>query len=174
MQTITTPTAITAGAGRQPLASILIHTSTSFPVDAADNSVDAPRVHFSKDLPVVRSPVLAQDEMVLTSHKAGRAQTPIRRRVKVAYKEVRIRPPVLKRVWSATFGFFEREERVDCSKEPSVFVCQTPDRPTALRSPPPLRRKRRKVQDEDVSEEMKEEYVAWIKARIVAAKLASI
>jgi hypothetical protein len=174
MQTITTPTAITAGAGRQPLTSILIRTPTSFPVDAADNSVAAPRVHFAKDLQVVRSPVLAQDEMVLTCHMAGQAQTPIRRRVKVAYKEVRIRPPVLKRVWTATFGLFEREEQIDYGNEPSVFVCQTPDRPTALRSPPPLRRKRRKVQDEDVHEDMKAGYAVWIQSRIVAAKLSSI
>ena len=65
------PPAITAGAGRQPLTSILIHTPTSFPVDAADNSVAAPQVHFAKDLQVVRSPMLAQDEMVLTCHMAG-------------------------------------------------------------------------------------------------------
>ena len=175
MQTITTPNAITAGAGRQPLPSILIHTSTSFPVDAADNSVAAPRVHFAKDLQVVRSPVLAQDEMVLTIHMAGRAQTPIRRRVKVACKEVRIRPPVLKRMWTATFGLFEREEQIDFGNEFSDFVCQTPDRSTGLRSPPqaPLR-KRRRVQDEDVSEDMKAEYATWMKARIVAVKLASV
>ena len=174
MQTITTPTAITTGAGRQPLTSILIH--TSLPVDAADSSIAAPRVRFVTDLQVVRSPVLAEDEMMLTCHMAGRAQTPIRRRVKVAYKEVRIRPPVLKRMWTATFGHFEREEQIDYGNEPSVFVCQTPGRPTALRSPPPLRRKRRKVEDdsEDVSEELKAEYAAWIKARIVAAKLASV
>ena len=52
-QTITTPTAITAGAGRQPPTSILFYTPTSFPVDAADNSVAAPRVHFAKDLQVL-------------------------------------------------------------------------------------------------------------------------
>ena len=169
MQTITNPTAIAAGAGRQSLTSILIRTPTSFPVDAADNSVVAPRVHFAKDLQV-----LVQDEMVLTCHMAGQAQTPIRRRVKVAYKEVRIRPPVLKRVWTATFGLFEREEQIDCGNEPTVFVCQTPDRPTALRSPPPLRRKRRKVQEEDVHEDMKAGYGVWIQSRIVAAKLSSI
>ena len=114
--------------------------------------------------------------MVLTCHMACRAQTPIRRRVKVACKEARIRPPMLKRVWTATFCLFEREELIDCGNESTVFVCQTPDRSTALRSPPPLRRKRRKVENdsEDVSEELKEEYAAWIKARIVAAKLASV
>ena len=159
-QTITTPTAITAGAGRQPPTSILFYTPTSFPVDAADNSVAAPRVHFAKDLQVVRSPVLAQHEMVLTCHMAGQAQTPIRRRVKVAHKEVRIRPPVLRRVWTATFGLFEREQ-IDCGNEPSASVSQTPDRPTALRSPPPLIRKRRKVKDEDVHEGMKTGYAAW-------------
>ena len=174
MHTITTNTTITPGAGRQLLTPILIRTPTSFPIDAADNSVAAPRVRFAKDPPVVRSPVLKEDEMVLTVHMAGRAQTPIRRRIKVAHKEVRIRPPVLKRIWTATFGAFEREE-ADCSGNvPFVFVCQTPDRTTALRSPPPLRRKGRKDQDEDISEEMKEEYAMWINARIVAAKLATV
>ena len=62
------------------------------------------------------------------------------------YKEVRIRPPVLKRVWTMTFCLFEREE-IDCCNESSVFVGQTP-------------------------EEMKALCAAWIKARIVAAKLA--
>ena len=174
MQTITTPTAVAAGAGRQPLISILIRPSTSFPVDAADHSVVTPRVHFAKDPQVVRSPVLAEDEMMLTTHMAGRAQTPIRRRVKVACKVVRIRPPVLKRMWTATFGLFEREEQIDFGIESSVVFRQTPDRPTALRSPPPLHRKGRKAQEEDVSEEIKEDYATWMKARIVAVKLASV
>ena len=107
MHTITAPNAITAGAGCQPLTPILIHTSTSFPIDAADNSIATPHIHFAMDLPVIRSPVLTQDEMVLTMHMAGCTQTPICRCVKVAYKEVCICPPVLRRFWTATFGLFE-------------------------------------------------------------------
>lgn len=167
MHAITTPTAITPGAGRHP-SSILIRTPTTI----SNNSVAPPRVRFAKDLPVARSPVLDEDQMVVTIPMAGRAQTPIRRRIKVAYKEVRIRPSALKRVWSATFGRFEREEKVNFGADnSSVFVCQTPDRLTVLRSPPPVRRN---VQEEDVSEEMKEEFAAWVNARIVTARLNSL
>ncbi len=117
--------------------------------------------------------MLDEDQLVVTIPMAGRVQTPIRRRIKVSYKEVSIRPSVLKRVWSATFGRFEREEKADFGgDDSSVFVCQTPDRLTVLRSPPPLRT--RKVQDDDVVfEEMKEEFAAWVNARIVAARLSS-
>ena len=38
------------------------------------------------------------------------------------------------------------------------------------RSPPPLRHNRRVVKVDDVTEETKEEYGAWLKARIVSAK----
>ena len=127
-----------AGAGRRP------HTP---PVHMADTFVDAARVRFAKDMPVARSPVLIQDEdqNMVTIHKAGEAQTPIRRRVKAVTKPDYV---------DGTF----------------VFVRHTPRRPTTLRSPPPVRQRRRVVEDEDVSEEEKEEFAAWLKARVVAAK----
>ena len=127
-----------AGAGRRH------HTS---PVDMADVPVDPVRVRFGKDLSVARSPVLIQDEnrKMVTIHKAGQAQTPIRRRVKTIA------------VADGEDGSF-------------VFVRRTPKRPTALRNPPPVMHKRRVVEDEDVSEELKEEFAAWLSARVVAAK----
>ncbi|KAF8716331.1 hypothetical protein AX14_012418 [Amanita brunnescens Koide BX004] len=103
-------------AGRQPHRSIPIRSTDASHICPADNFVDSVTVRFADDMPVARSPVLDQD--MITIHKAGQAQTPIRR-------------------------------------------------PTALRSPPPLRRV---VEDDDVTEEMKEEFGAWLKARIVAAK----
>ena len=98
-------------------------------------------------MPVARSPVLDQDEdhRMVTIPVAGQAQTPIRRRVKVVHKS-------------------------DYENGSFVFVRRTPNRPTTLKSPPPLRQKRRVVEEENVTEEMKEEYGAWLKARIVAAK----
>ena len=131
-------------AGRQPLASILI-TDTPH-IRPADNFVDPFAVRFAEDMPVARSPVLDQDEdhRMVTIPVAGQAQTPIRRRVKVVHK-------------------------TDYENGSFVFVRRTPNRPTTLRSPPPLRQKRRVV-EENVTEEMKEEYGAWLKARIVAAK----
>ena len=127
-----------AGAGRRPHAPS---------VNMADTFVDAVRVRFAKDMPVATSPVLIQDEdqKMVTIHKAGQAQTPIRRRVKAVTKP-------------------------DCEDGTFVFVRHTPRRPTALRSPPPLRRKRGVVEDEDVSEEVKEEFAAWLVARVLAAK----
>ena len=82
---------------------------------------------------------------MVTIPVAGQAQTPIRRRVKVVHK-------------------------TDYENGSFVFVRRTPNRPTTLKSPPPLRQKRRVVEEENVTEEMKEEYGAWLKARIVAAK----
>ena len=116
-------------------------------VNMADAFVDAVRVRFAKDMPVTRSPVLIQDEdqKMVTIPKAGLARTPIRRRVKAVTMP-------------------------DCEDGSFVFVRHTPRRPTTLRSPPPLRHKRRVVEDEDVSEEVKEEFAAWLKARVVAAK----
>src|SRR6266576_1802962 len=118
------------------------------PVDMADVFVDPVRVRFEKDLPVARSPVLIQDEdqRMVTIHKAGQAQTPIRRRVKTTT------------VADGEDGSF-------------VFVRRTPKRPMVLRSPPLVMHKRRVVEDEDeVSEEMKEEFAAWLSARVIAAK----
>ena len=131
-------------AGRQPLASILIRSTDTSHICSADNFVDPVAVRFAEDMPVARSPVLGQDEdHMMTIPKAGQAQTPIRRRVKVAHK-------------------------TDYENGTFVFVRRTPNRPTALRSPPPLRRV--VEDDDDVTEEMKEEFGAWLKARIVAAK----
>ena len=127
-------------AGRQPHRSIPIRSTDASHICPADNFVDSVTVRFADDMPVARSPVLDQD--MITIHKAGQAQTPIRRRVKVVHK-------------------------TDYENDTFVFVRRTPDRPTALRSPPPLRRV---VEDDDVTEEMKEEFGAWLKARIVAAK----
>jgi hypothetical protein len=75
----------------------------------------------------------------------SQAQTPIRRRVKVVQK-------------------------TDYENRSFVFVRRTPNRPTAMRSPPPIWHKRRVVEDDDVTEEMKEEYGSCLNARIVAAK----
>ncbi len=114
----------------------------------ADVFVDPVHVRFEKDLPVARSPVLIQDEnrKMVTIHKAGQAQTPIRRRVKTTT------------VADGEDGSF-------------VFVRRTPKRPMVLRSPPLVMHKRRVVEDEDeVSEEMKEEFAAWLSARVIAAK----
>jgi len=113
----------------------------------ADAFVETVHVRFAKDIPVARSPVLIQDEdqKMVTIPKAGQAQTPIRRRVKAVTMP-------------------------DCEDGSFVFVRHTPRRPKTLRSPPPLRHKRRDVEDEDVSEEVKEEFAAWLKARVVAAK----
>ena len=63
---------------------------------------------------------------------------------------------------SAALGLFEREnsEKIKYVNESWLFVCQTSDRPTALRSPPLLLRKGRKVRDEDVAEDVKQEYAA--------------
>ena len=134
-------------AGRQPLASIFIRSTDTLHIRPADNFVDPFAVHFAEGTPVARSPVLDQDEdyRMVTIPMAGQAQTPIRRRVKVVQK-------------------------TDYENGSFVFVRRTPNRPTALRSPPPIWRKRRVAEDDDVTEEMKEEYGAWLKARIVAAK----
>jgi hypothetical protein len=134
-------------AGRQPLASILIRSTDTPHIRPADNFVDPFAVHFGEDMPVARSSVLDQDEdyRMITTPMAGQAQTPIRRRVKVIQK-------------------------TDYENGSFVFVRRTPNRPVALRSPPPIWHKRRVVEDDDVTEDMKEEYGAWLKARIVAAK----
>jgi hypothetical protein len=134
-------------AGRQPLASILIRSTDTPHIRPADNFVDPFAVHFGEDMPVARSSVLDQDEdyRMITIPMAGQAQTPIRRRVKVIQK-------------------------TDYENGSFVFVRRTPNRPTALRSPPPIWHKRGVVEDDDVTEDMKEEYGAWLKARIVAAK----
>ena len=136
-------------AGRQPLAPILIHSTDTPPIRPADKFVDPLAVRFAENMPVARSPVLDQDkdQRMITIPMAGQAQTPVRRRVKVANK---------------TDSDYENKF--------FVFARRTPDRPTALRSSPPLRRKRKVVEDDDITEEMKEEYGAWLKARIVAAK----
>ena len=60
--------------------------------------------------------------------------------------------------------------RTDYELGSFIFVRRTPDRPTALRNPPSLQHKRRVVEQDDVTEEMREEFKAWMKARIVAAK----
>ena len=134
-------------ADRQPLASIIIRSTDTPHIRSADNFVDPYTVRFAEDTSVARSPVLDQDEdhRMVTVPMAGQAQTPIRRRVKVVQKT------------GYENGSF-------------VFVRRTPNRPTTLRSPSPLRHKRRVVEDDDVTEEMKEEYGAWLKARIVAVK----
>jgi hypothetical protein len=108
----------------------------------ADNFVDPFTVRFAEDMPVARSPVL---DRMLTIPMAGQAQTTIRRRVKVVHK-------------------------TDYEDGSFVFVRHTPKRPTTLRGPPPIWRKRRVGEEENVTEEMKEEYGMWLKAKIVAAK----
>jgi hypothetical protein len=132
-------------AGRQLLASILA-TDTRH-IRPVDDFIDPFTVRFAGDMPVARSPVLDQDEdhRMVTIPMAGQAQTPIRRRVKVVHK-------------------------TDYEDRSFIFVRRTPNRPTTLRSPPPLRQKRGVVEEENVTEEMKEGYGAWLKARIVAAK----
>ena len=138
-------------AGRQPLASILIRSTDTTPphVSPADHSVDPfNTVRFAEDMPVATPPGLDQDEnyRMATIPMAGPAQTPIRRRVKVV-------------------------QETDYGNGSFVFVRRTPNRPTGLKSPPLLWHKSlRAVEDDDVTEEMKEEYGAWLKARIVAAK----
>ena len=138
-------------AGRQPLASILIRSTDTTPphISPADHSVDPfNTVRFAEDMPVATPPVLDQDEdyRMATIPMAGLAQTPIRRRVKVV-------------------------QETDYRNGSFVFVRRTPNRPTRLTSPPLLWHKSlRAVEDDDVTEEMKEEYGAWLKARIVAAK----
>jgi hypothetical protein len=134
-------------AGRQPLASILIRSTDTPHIRPADNFVDPFAVHFGEDMPVARLSVLDQDEdyRMITIPMAGQAQTPIRRHVKVVQK-------------------------MDYENRSFVFVRRTPNRPTAMRSPPPIWHKRRVVEDNDVTQEMKEEYGAWLNARIVAAK----
>ena len=51
-----------------------------------------------------------------------------------------------------------------------VFVRRTPNRPTALKKPPSVQHKRRVIAEDDVTDEMREEFEAWMKARIVAVK----
>lgn len=102
------------------------------------------------DKPVARSPVLNRDEdkRRITAPRLSQAQTPwIHRRVKAVQKT---------ESENRTFGFVHR----------------TPDRPTALRNPPSVRHKRRVVEEEEdeVTEELREEFAAWMKARIVAVK----
>ena len=106
-----------------------------------DKFVDPLAVRFAEEIPVGRSPVLDQDEdqRMVTIPMPGQVRTPVRRRVKVANK-------------------------TDYENKFFVFVRRTPDRPTALRSPPPLRRKRRVIEVDDVTEEMKAQYGAWLKA----------
>ena len=134
-------------AGRQPLASILIRSTDTPHIRPADIFVDPFAVRFAGDMPVARSSALDQNEdhKMTTVPMAGQAQTPIRRRVRVVQK-------------------------TDYENGSFVFVRRTPNKPTAPRSPPPLWHKRRVVEDDDVTEEMKEEYGAWLKARTVAAK----
>jgi hypothetical protein len=134
-------------AGRQPLASILIRsTDTTTPhIRPADHSVDPFTVRFAEDMPVARPPVLDQDEdyRMATIPMAGQAQTPIHRRVKVVQK-------------------------ADYENGSFIFARRTPKRPTGLRSPPLLWHKSLPIEDDDVTEEMKEEYGAsrgWIRAQ---------
>ena len=127
-------------AGRQPPTR-----STDIPpIRPADRFVGPIAV----DKPVARSPVLYRDEnrRKATVPKLNQAQTPwIHRRVKVVHK-------------------------TDFEDGSFVFVRRTPDRPTALRNPPSLQHKRRVVEEDDVTEEVRKEFEAWMKARIVAVK----
>ena len=97
--------------------------------------------------PVARSPVPNRDENQRTIPKLSQTQTPwIHRRVKVINK-------------------------ADSENGSFGFVHRTPDRPTALRNPPSLHHKRRVVEEEeDVTEEMRKEFEAWMNVRIVAVK----
>jgi hypothetical protein len=65
------------------------------------DSVAPSRVRFAKH---ARSPMLDGDQTAVTIPMAGRARTPIHRHIKVAHKEVSIRPSSLKCVWTAKFG----------------------------------------------------------------------
>ena len=70
----------------------------------------------------------------VTIAKLSQAQTPwIHRRVKVVHQ-------------------------ADYENGSFVFVRRTPDRPTALRNPPSLQHKRRVVEEEDVTEEVRKEF----------------
>ncbi|KAF8625324.1 hypothetical protein AX15_005454 [Amanita polypyramis BW_CC] len=50
------------------------------------------------------------------------------------------------------------------SEESFVIVCSTPERATKMTSPPPVLRK--KVECDEVSDEDKEEYAAWVRKRV--------
>jgi hypothetical protein len=118
-------------------------------------SMDTPSIHpadnfvgpIAVDNPVSRSPVPNRDENQRTIPKLSQTQTPwIHRRVKVINK-------------------------VDSENGSFSFVHRTPDRPTALRDPPSLHHKWRVVrEEEDVTEELRTEFEAWMKVRIVAVK----
>ena len=126
-------------AGRQPLASTL-GTNTRC-ICPADNFVDPFTVRFAEDMPVARLPVLDQDEdHRMVTIPTDQAQTPIRRRVRVVHK-------------------------TDYEDGSSFSFC-TPNRPTTLRGP--LQSKRRVVEMENVTKEMKEKDGTWLK---VAAKV---
>ncbi|KAK2461075.1 hypothetical protein APHAL10511_006922 [Amanita phalloides] len=174
------------GAGRQPLTSILIRPWDIRNFDIADHFTEPLRVHFEKEPPVARSPELRpvnedEEHIMVTIPMAGRCQTPIRRRMRVVYEVVSTHG-VLKRFWNRTklklaslCNFNRRKslasEDVEDDADPFVIVCRTPDRLTRLASPPLLLpRNQRNAEDEEVSEKMREEYGAWARARIDAAR----
>ncbi|KAF8625321.1 hypothetical protein AX15_005451 [Amanita polypyramis BW_CC] len=149
------PSTVGIGAGRY--ASML----KSIPrTGVANKSTGLVRDRFADDMALVGSPVPSQvsmhkQEEIATGPGGDKVHTPIHKRVG-AFSEAmaaKVDKTLQRRRKIATLA----------SGESFVIVCSTPERTTKMTSPPPVLR--RKVECGEVSDEVKEEYAAWVRKR---------
>ncbi|KAF8623817.1 hypothetical protein AX15_006179 [Amanita polypyramis BW_CC] len=130
--------------------------------DVADMATDFFHVGYVEVMPVVESPVL-QSTATIPRIWLG---TPVRKHARAVKRTDQGSTLQRARTINKLAGsaMLQRRKARIAEEEP-VFVCRTPAKLIKLTGPPPLNHKRM-VEEEEVSEEMKEAFAVWMKQRM--------